>query len=113
MVDTSTIPVSCYHYGDGSVTLSVTGGTKPYKFNWYSSDTVYWSTSDTLYTVDSLKAISYIWKVTDANNCPPVMNRIKVLEPDPLKMKVDIIRLPYCPDSHDGIIDLIPWEGII
>ena len=112
VVDTSTIPASCYHYGDGSVTLSVTGGTKPYKFNWYSSsDTLYRSNSDTLYTVDSLKAVSYSWKVTDANNCPSDSDKIKVLEPDPLKLKVDIIRQPYCPDSHDGIIDLTPLGG--
>ena len=38
-------------------------------------------------------------------------DRIKVLEPDPLKITVDIKQLPYCPDSHDGIIDLTPMGG--
>lgn len=53
--------VSCFGFSDGSVNITVSGGTSPYSF--------LWSTADTTEDISGLVAGSYSFTVTDANGC--------------------------------------------
>ncbi len=53
--------VSCYGGGDGSIDVSVTGGTMPY--------TYLWSTGATTQDINTLTTGNYSLTVTDAHNC--------------------------------------------
>jgi hypothetical protein len=99
------IRVSCFQYKDGVASINVSGGTKPYTY-WLNSDSIYTTSYTGNYSIDTLKAGSYILNVKDSNNCPSVRDTIVIAEPNKLHMGIDIVRLPYCPDSHDGEISL-------
>ncbi|MUV04437.1 hypothetical protein GN157_12025, partial [Flavobacterium rakeshii] len=64
--------VSCYGNTDGSIDLTVTGGTPPYNFAWSNSAV----TED----LTGLASGTYDVTVTDANNCTTTASRI-VFEP--------------------------------
>jgi hypothetical protein len=57
--------VSCFGGNDGSIDISVTGGTSPY--------TYHWSNSSTLQDINSLTAGTYSVTVTDQHNCTKVL----------------------------------------
>ncbi len=61
---------SCIDNGDGSIDLTVTGGTSPYTFNWDNAQT----TED----ISNLAPGTYIVIVNDANNCS-VTNTFNIL----------------------------------
>ena len=60
---------SCYGAGDGSASITVTGGVTPYTYLWYPTPTVQTSTTATGLDVDD-----YNVEVTDANSCKLVIS---------------------------------------
>lgn len=61
VVNFSNISNSCAGANNGSLTVTVSGGTQPY--------TYLWSTTETSQTINNLTAGNYDVTVTDANNC--------------------------------------------
>ena len=60
-LDTTLTNTTCNGFTDGSITLSVTGGTGSYAYTW--------STGDTTAALTSLGAGTYSVTVTDSNGC--------------------------------------------
>lgn len=67
--------VSCNGNSDGSINLSISGGTEPFSY--------LWSTGETTEDLDSLKAGEYWVSITDGNGCIK-SDTIILLEPPPV-----------------------------
>ncbi|MEM1326674.1 MAG: T9SS type A sorting domain-containing protein [Bacteroidota bacterium] len=74
--ETTIETVSCGGAADGGLTLTPTGGEAPYTYEWSHSGT------DTA-SFDNLMAGSYIFTLTDNNNCG-VVDSIIITEPEPI-----------------------------
>lgn len=93
-VDSSNNP-SCNGSLDGSVYISVTGGTPTYTYLWNNG-----STTDSLVNVgDSI----YVVTVTDANGCS-ITNSTTLTAPAPLVITIDSSGNPTCSGATDGFI---------
>ncbi len=93
--------ISCYGRSEGSISLSVSGGTAPFVFNWSNGNT----TADAA----GLSAGSYNVTVTDNNSCTADTN-IVLTEPEALHIELTVTQ-PGCPDSYDGEISAIVTGG--
>jgi uncharacterized repeat protein (TIGR01451 family) len=93
--------VTCHNQKDGSIDLTVTGGTSPYIFEWSNGA----ATED----ISGLKAGDYTVIVTDANKCT-VTKEFKVREPRPLKLDIEKIDVT-CNGESNGSIDLTVSGG--
>jgi len=95
--------VSCNGGSDGKVSVSVSGGTTPYDYNW--------STGDSTATPSSLGAGSYTLVVTDANNCSSDTTGVTIDQPDSLDVQaIDVINVT-CAGGADGSIDVAVSGG--
>ncbi|MFH1322104.1 MAG: FG-GAP-like repeat-containing protein [Bacteroidota bacterium] len=88
--------VNCDYPDDGSIDISVTGGSQPYIYQWSNSDT----TEDLIDLTDA----TYNVTVTDAKGCVAAAS-IDILYMPPLDVKICIITV----DSATGK-NLIVWE---
>lgn len=70
---------SCYHSYDGSIDLTVTGGTYPYSFQW--------NTGATSEDLSGITANTYSVMITDANGCHAV-NSVEISSPSPIIVSV-------------------------
>lgn len=96
-------PPSCNPGGDGSIDLSINGGTPPYTF--------IWSTGATSEDINNLTANTYAVTITDANNCTVTKSYIVS---NPLAPSISyIVTPPSCLPGNDGEIDLIISGGTI
>ncbi len=98
-----TIPVSCFGGHDGSATVHVRGGMKPYSFQW----NVPGGSSDS--TVSGLSAGFYNVTISDAGNCSIVRN-IQITQPVEIQVNV-IASNVSCPGLSDGEVTVIPSGG--
>ncbi len=94
---TATVPVTCNGYNDGSVSISVTGGTLPYNY--------LWSTGNINSNVNNLFAGTYPVTVTDNNGCV-VTSSVIVDEPNIL-----VVTLPSDYQICDGLQTTISASG--
>ncbi|MEY3051210.1 MAG: hypothetical protein RLY31_995 [Bacteroidota bacterium] len=85
-------PVACAGLSDGAVTISVSGGTAPYQFDWTGNST------DSILT--GLPAGSYFANVTDANGCTDTV-RVFLSDPSPLLL-VSAATGISCAGASDG-----------
>ena len=101
-IDTVINQVSCHGAGDGSVDLSVSGGTAPYVFTW----------SDGFSNVEDRTGLSpgdYTVTVTDANGCAESIS-FTITSPEALTAtfrKEDVL----CFEDRSGSIDLTVTGG--
>ena len=65
--------VACYGGNTGSISLSVSGGTTPYSYNW--------SNGSTSQNLSNITAGTYTVTVTDARNCTSTTGSITVTQP--------------------------------
>jgi len=97
----SVINVSCNNGGNGSATVTPSGGTTPYTYIWNPG-------GNTNAHATGLFALSYTTTVTDANGCS-VTAGIILTEPPPLAMTITEPKL-ICKDSM-GILVANPSGG--
>ncbi|MCB9252577.1 MAG: SprB repeat-containing protein, partial [Flavobacteriales bacterium] len=89
--------VNCFGGNDGSVSLTITGGTVPYSYSW--------SNGATSKDISALILGKYIVVVTDSNNCL-LTDSVQVNQPGaPLSSSMNIFDA-LCFASADGSIDL-------
>ena len=98
---------SCFGSADGSISISVVGGTSPYSFAWTGSDGFTAGIED----ISGLEAGSYSVTVTDANNCTDQITGILIGEPDELVAAVVSVTDASCAGSSTGAIDISVTGG--
>ena len=91
--------VSCNNLKDGSINLSVTGGTAPYNYTWTGTNTF----SSTSKDITNLSIGSYTITVTDADN-NTLSSTYNVLQPDELTMQAATFMPVSCNGQSDGSI---------
>ncbi len=98
------IPVNCYGECNGGATVSVSGGTSPYTYNW-SAGVVNQPMNN------QLCAGTYFVTVTDANQCTSVNN---AMIPQPSELVITSISKTdlTCYGSNDGTITVNITGGI-
>jgi hypothetical protein len=75
--------VSCYGGNDGTATVTPTGGTTPYTYNWDSN-----ANNQTNNTANNLSAGIYTVSVTDNQGCMDTIT-IQILEPNAIQITFD------------------------
>jgi len=95
--------VSCNGYCDGGATVTVSGATTPYTFDWSNS-------AETAISVTTLCANTYNVTVTDDNGCSVATNSIVITEPDGLTV-TDVITDAQCYGYSDGSVDITVSGG--
>jgi gliding motility-associated-like protein len=93
--------ISCFNVNNGSVDLTVTGGTQPYGY--------LWSNGATVEDPSNLPGGTFAVTVTDANGCTATTS-VFILNP-PLITANFISHKPLCFGDSNGSIDLIPTGG--
>lgn len=109
VVSTASSNVLCYGESNGSIDLTITGGTPSYSFNWSNSET----TED----ISNLAEGNYSITITDANGCT-YDDTIYISQPDSLYAT---IYSPLLSNGHnisfnngnDGSIDLSVFGGTL
>jgi gliding motility-associated-like protein len=97
------LPITCYDYNDGSIALSVNGGTTPYTYSWSPSTYVGNYISD-------LPAGNYDVTITDANGCSVDMS-FSMTNPDSISIDGTVSQYPNgwqisCEGCYDGSIEV-------
>ena len=96
LVQSSVANISCSGSTNGSISLSVSGGTPSYTFNW--------SSGQHTQVITNLAAGIYIVTVTDANGCSLIVNdTVKV--PNPITSSV-LSSNVTCAGAHNGSAQL-------
>lgn len=95
--------VLCHGDGSGWALVDIQGGTPEYAIEWSDGQSTEEATD--------LKLGHYQVKVTDKHGCTDTAS-IDLFEPEPLKMKVEVIR-PTTIDSKDGAIALDITGGVL
>ena len=105
---TTQVDINCFGAGDGSIDLSVSGGTSPYSFAWTGPSGFTANTED----ISSLEAGAYSVTVTYFNGCAvPYADIATILESPEIQVssvKTDI----SCGGLTDGAIDITVTGGL-
>ena len=90
--------VSCFAGGNGTIDLTVNGGTSPYSYTWSNSAT----TED----INNLSAGTYTVSITDANGCTFTQNATVTQPSGTLSASASITQNVSCYAGANGAIDL-------
>ncbi|MDX2001930.1 MAG: gliding motility-associated C-terminal domain-containing protein [Chitinophagales bacterium] len=96
--------VNCFGGNDGSITVTVTGGSTPYAYQWTGS-------SSTGNLASGLAANTYSLTITDRNNCIYPINNILVSQPTDIVLNATTTDA-RCFNSADGSIALSVSGGL-
>lgn len=102
----TTIPASCT-MADGSATVTISGGTSPYTYQWYDGGG---TPLGTLPTQGSLAAGNYTVDVTDANGCMQTFN-VSVSNFNGPVITINSVTNVSCFGDCDGAIDITASAG--
>ncbi len=94
--------INCYGGSDGAISLSLSGGTAPYSFNW--------SNGDTTQNITNLSSGDYSVTVTDDNE-EKGLSVINVPEPEEIRVYSGKINID-CHGDEDGGINLAVFGGV-
>lgn len=94
--------VSCFGLADGSIDITVSGGSAPYSYSWSNT-----STSE---DITGLVADDYIITVTDVNGCS-LIETITVTQPVAALSTTEVVTDISCFGGSDGSIQLTPAGG--
>ncbi len=98
--------VSCNSFTDGQVSVTTTGGTTPYSYNWEDANGSI-GNADTIF---SLPAGIYTVTVTDAVGCTDV-ETVEIEEDDPITL-TQVITPLVCFGDTDASITVTPSGGL-
>lgn len=99
--------VSCFGLSNGSIDLSVSGGTFPYTFEWYIGTRLISNSEDLI----NLSPNVYSIIVTDANGCQ-VSATIGISQPSQLVVSNTFTNVT-CYEANDGTINTITTGGTL
>ena len=88
-------PASCYGGHDGSITLTVSGGTPPYFYQW--------SNGATTASLSQMTAGTYTVTVTDDTGCKGV-DSFTIVQPEPIDIQAVSITPVPCDEACNGSI---------
>ncbi|MBI2969081.1 MAG: Ig-like domain-containing protein [Bacteroidetes bacterium] len=94
----------CFGGNNGSISLTVTGGSTPYSFMWTNNSTVQ--------SPSNLVAGPYSVTVTDANSCTSVVSTT-ITQPQQLVASVKKITNVSCNGGNDGAVELNVSGGVV
>ncbi len=95
------VNVACYGNATGTITVTPTGGTSPYTYNWGGGVTTQNRTE--------LAAGTYAVTITDANGCTTTVTKT-ITQPNALTLSTAITKAS-CPGVSDGAITLTVSGG--
>ncbi|MDP4269623.1 MAG: PKD domain-containing protein [Bacteroidota bacterium] len=98
--------VSCNGANNGSISITVSGGTPPYIYNW-TKDGANFSTSE---DISGLARGTYVVSITDKNNCSPKTASYSIIEPTGLSVVLISQTELKCNGDSTGVI-LIQASG--
>ena len=101
--------VSCFGGNDGAISITVTGGTLPYTFDWTDLGSFSSSSEDLV----NLFAGNYSLTVTDNNGCTKDHGPVTVTQPPLLTFSVDNIQHVSCNGADDGAISVTVAGGTL
>ncbi len=93
--------IACYGDNDGSITLTVSGGSKPY--------TYLWSNGSTTRNQSGLRKGSYTVTVTDYNGCSKT-ETVLIEEPEPIEFTLALVQDVDC-DGTGGALEVTGLTG--
>ncbi len=96
VVLSSTTNITCHGDGDGTATVTASGGTPPYSYTWNAPG------SQTLATATNLPPGNYDVTVEDANGCGFNVSGITIFEPDSLIAGIASFQNVNCNAGNDG-----------
>ncbi|MGD2033774.1 MAG: gliding motility-associated C-terminal domain-containing protein [Bacteroidales bacterium] len=88
--------ITCHGEGDGSVILSLGGGTPVYTF--------VWSNNRFTQNITDLEAGNYSVTVTDQHNCTKMLSNITITEPEGTTLISEEVMGESCYGANDGVI---------
>ena len=98
--------VSCNGFNDGSIVVSISGGSFPFSFSWSGPN----GFSSPFQNINNLAPGTYSLDVVDASGCY-VSYSIFILEPNLLNTNVNTTNVS-CNNGTDGVISLSPSGGV-
>jgi gliding motility-associated-like protein len=104
--NTASTPTSCFGACNGTVSVTPSGGTPPYTYEWRNG---VGSMIGTGSSVSNLCAGGYAVQITDSHQCVSPFIPVIIAEPLVLNDSTRVID-PYC-DGGQGSIDLTPYGG--
>lgn len=94
--------IKCYGKAEGSISVSVNGGTAPYAFNW--------SNGESTQNLSKLKAGQYNLKVTDAKGCDQTLD-VRIKEPPLLQSSISEVVDVKCTGDSTGAVKITVGGG--
>jgi gliding motility-associated-like protein len=107
IVTDSTNNISCYDGNNGSIYISVTGGTLPYNYLWTGPGLF----SETNEDITGLKAGNYNLTLTDGNNCIKTYGPVTLTQPTWLSISIDNTNHISCFGDNNGSISITASGG--
>lgn len=99
--------ITCYGAHNGSVSISVKGGTLPYSFVW-TKDGISYATSE---DISNLSPGKYEVTVSDANHCEPKTTQYEITEPTELTVALVSQTNILCYGSATGAVSVTATGG--
>ena len=94
--------ITCYSANNGSINISVTGGTGVYSYSWTKNTTPYEVTED----ISNLAPGTYEVSVTDVNSCGPKTASFTITEPPLLVVSLTSQTNVLCYGAATGAINV-------
>jgi gliding motility-associated-like protein len=106
--NTTQVDIDCFGAGDGSIDLTVAGGTPPYGFAWTGPSGFTANTED----ISNLEAGPYSVTVTDNNGCPVSFVDIATIAEAAQILATTVKTDATCNGGSDGVIDVTVTGGV-
>ena len=94
------VPVSCFGHSDGSITITASGGTPPYKAIINGQE---YGPFNPTFTKNDLPVGSYTIAVQDYAGCSSVSETVEITQPTEIKIYASATQVS-CMGAHDGTI---------